>query len=109
MPTATYHHLGDSPVTTNSGLTVDVCLRVTFAGVPEGLDGSPINDEGLWFEGMYRAQGGDPILLSPGQDGVNPSVAEARAHPGACQAIRRIAAGRGFEIDNSDITYTPEI
>jgi len=106
--TATYMHLSDggsppreSPATSGAGATVDVCLHVEFSGVPEGLDASTVNNQGLWFEGMARAEANAP----PPWEGADPSSDVARAHPGARQAIRLIAARRGFEVEPEDITY----
>lgn len=105
MPSAVYHHLGSSPVTTGGGLSCSLCLYIAFSGVPEA---DPVNDTGLVFDGQYRAQpneeDGSYSFVLEGSDG---STDIERAHKGATNVVRQIAQGRGFSLSYDDITYQP--
>lgn len=108
MATATYYHLGTSPVTTGGGLSCSLCLHIEFQGVPEGLNADTVNDPGLVFDGQYRAQpneedGSYSFVL----EGSNGSTDIERAHKGSTNVIRQIAQGRGFSLSYDDIAYLP--
>lgn len=108
MASATYRHLGTSPVTTGGGLSCSVCLYIEFQDAPSPEAGATVNDSGLVFDNQYRAQPNEEdesySFVLEGSDG---STDIERAHKGSTNVIKQIAQGRGFSLSYDDIAYLP--